>query len=90
MKALFLPLLVSACAMNGASPPVAEACDSAPANELIGKPHDAATADRALKLTGARHLRLVRPGMMVTMDYRADRLTVHLDDDGKIERISCG
>ncbi len=35
-------------------------------------------------------LRVVRPGDMVTMDYREDRVTVHVDDDGVIERLEIG
>ena len=40
--------------------------------------------------TGARHLRWVAKGMMVTMDYRDDRLTVYLDANNRVERASCG
>ncbi|MGO4128294.1 I78 family peptidase inhibitor [Inquilinus sp. YAF38] len=35
-------------------------------------------------------LRTVRPGEAVTMDYRADRLTVEVDAQGKILRASIG
>ena len=31
-----------------------------------------------------------RTGMMVTMDFRADRLTVYLDAANRVERASCG
>ena len=48
-----------------------------------GDPHEIPKAN-------ARHVRVVKPGMAVTMDYRIDRLTVMLDDSGKIESISCG
>ena len=35
-------------------------------------------------------LRTVRPGEAVTMDYRADRLTVEVDGQAKIIRASIG
>ncbi|MEM7123321.1 MAG: I78 family peptidase inhibitor [Pseudomonadota bacterium] len=35
-------------------------------------------------------LRVVRPGDMVTMDYREDRVTVHVDENGVIERLEIG
>lgn len=35
-------------------------------------------------------LRVVRPGDMVTMDYREDRVTVHVDENGVIERLEVG
>ena len=45
---------------------------------------------RALDLTGARTIRWIRPGDVVTMDYREDRLTIHLDGRGRVERLTCG
>ena len=43
-----------------------------------------------LRESGARALRWVPKGMMVTMDYRGDRLTVHLDAANRVERANCG
>jgi hypothetical protein len=43
-----------------------------------------------LAVSGARDLRWVAKGMMVTMDFRDDRLTVQLDAANRIERASCG
>jgi hypothetical protein len=43
-----------------------------------------------LTLTGAKVLRWVPPRTAVTMDFRADRLTVSYDDNMTIDRISCG
>ncbi len=36
------------------------------------------------------NIRTVEPGMMVTMDYRRDRLTITLDEKGRIETARCG
>ncbi len=35
-------------------------------------------------------LRVIRPGMMVTMDYSATRLNVHVDGAGTILALDCG
>ena len=43
-----------------------------------------------LRATGARTLRWVAKGMMVTMDFREDRLTVWLTADNRVERANCG
>jgi hypothetical protein len=43
-----------------------------------------------MKQTGATKIRWVEKDMMVTMDYREDRLTVYLDAANRIERASCG
>lgn len=55
---------------------------------LVGHP---APDDEALKqATGSQTIRRLKPGMMATKDYRDERLTVHLDDAGKITAASCG
>ncbi|MAM61987.1 I78 family peptidase inhibitor [Maritimibacter sp. UBA3975] len=35
-------------------------------------------------------LRIIEPGMAVTMDFRADRLNVEVDEDGTITKVYCG
>lgn len=35
-------------------------------------------------------VRVIRPGMAVTMDYRSDRLNLELDRTGRIVRVFCG
>ncbi|HMP55310.1 MAG TPA: I78 family peptidase inhibitor [Novosphingobium sp.] len=75
---------------ESALPPAPESCKADGAQGFVGR---AATADlgaELLRATGARTLRWVPPRTAVTMDYRADRLTVSYDDNRIIERISCG
>ncbi|WP_232491954.1 I78 family peptidase inhibitor [Novosphingobium kaempferiae] len=38
---------------------------------------------------GDQPIRVIKPGMAVTMDYRAERLNVDLDDSGTITRFYC-
>jgi hypothetical protein len=35
-------------------------------------------------------LRVIRPGMMITMDYSESRLNVEVDDQGRITALRCG
>lgn len=35
-------------------------------------------------------LRVIKPGMMVTMDFSATRLNVHVDHAGRILALDCG
>jgi hypothetical protein len=39
---------------------------------------------------GYRSLRIIRPGMMVTMDYSATRLNARVDASGRILSLTCG
>lgn len=34
--------------------------------------------------------RVLRPGMVMTMDYRGDRLNIVIDESGKVDRVYCG
>lgn len=65
-------------------------CDASAATSLIGERQSEEIGARLRTLTGARQLRWVPHGAAVTMDYRADRLTISLDKNNAIERISCG
>lgn len=56
---------------------------------LVGKVADAALVEKAVKDSGAKHARVVKPNMAVTMDFREDRLTIHVDAQNRIERIGC-
>ena len=57
---------------------------------FIGQPYDAALGARMMKATSSSKLRAVAKGMMVTMDFQSDRLTVYLDARNRVERANCG
>lgn len=75
-------------------PPVnlvgAGSCDAKAAQSLVGRTADAAVAEQARAAAGARAVRVLRPGQMVTMEYRADRLNIDVDAQGVITGIRCG
>lgn len=94
LAAIAMPLAACATAddvqsITPADPPMAQ-CDASGAQDLIGQGATAQLGAQLLYMTGATQLRWVPPRTAVTMDYRADRLTVSYDDDMMIERISCG
>lgn len=102
MRILIAPaalLLAAGCVSVSTAPgpapapgtgPGAGRCDHDPAQRLVGQPASEALARQALSLTGARALRWIAPGMMVTMDYRPDRLNIHLDTANRASAIRCG
>jgi hypothetical protein len=65
-------------------------CDGAKAQGLVGAAAKAELGARALKMSGARTIRWVRPGDVVTMDFREDRLNIELDERGQVKALSCG
>ncbi len=90
---LFL-LPLAACTSVVAAPPVTGQplgiCRGDSLPSFIGQPATQELGARMLAATGARTLRWVARGMMVTMDYSDQRLTVYLDGADRIERASCG
>ena len=87
--------LLAACVQGGGTPPnpgapqppqvVEDACGAAGLQGLVGQDESA--------LAGMRFkgpMRLIRPGMAVTMDYSAERLNITLHDAGRIESVTCG
>lgn len=65
-------------------------CEKADLSEYKGQQSSPELLEQARRKANARHVRVVKPGMAVTMDYRIDRLTVMLDESGRIDSISCG
>ncbi|HTM94875.1 MAG TPA: I78 family peptidase inhibitor [Croceibacterium sp.] len=86
--------LLSACAVTPPprdEPPPRHAgeCSADAAQHLVGSKATGETGAELMRLTHATTLRWVPPRTAVTMDFRADRLTVSYDDDMVITRISC-
>jgi hypothetical protein len=65
-------------------------CDDTKGQHLVGRPADAALGAEAQRVTGAGAVRWIRPGDMVTMDYREDRLNIELDERNRVKRPRCG
>ena len=66
-------------------PPSDDVCGAAGVQAYIGRP----VSD--LPATGPwAALRVIRPGMMVTMDYSATRLNVQVDGSDRVLTLTCG
>lgn len=68
----------------------AGSCHDDALTTFIGQDATPEIGGTLVRQSGARVLRWVPKGSMITMDFSADRLTVYLDADNKIERLSCG
>ena len=66
------------------------ACNAAQVQNMVGQIATQAGAAAALRTSNARTMRWISPGVAVTMDYRSDRLNIHLDSQNRITRIVCG
>ncbi len=71
-------------------PQASEACSLERLPPLVGEPASVELAERAMRLSGARRLRWIRPGDAVTMDYIESRLNVRLDASNRVEAFDCG
>ena len=89
------PTLLAACSTAPAQPPVhgetpGHECQSAGLERFAGQPATSEIGAEILRVSKAASIRWVQPGQMVTMEFRADRVTVHLAAGNRIERVNCG
>ena len=68
----------------------ADSCGGDSLGQFVGQAQSEDLAKRILAATGARTIRWVEKDMMVTMEFRADRVTVYLDAAKRVERANCG
>jgi hypothetical protein len=93
--ALFAPALLTACSTAPAAPVVhgetpGHTCVEGAADNYVGQARSDATGKAILTATKAAVIRWAPPNVMLTMDYRADRVTVWLDEANKITKLRCG
>lgn len=93
MKRLLLVSVLALAACQTGVRPAAQSesgsrddpCGAARHEHRVGEPGDAVQA--SMFPPGAR---VLRPGMVMTMDYRSERLNVVINEAGKVDRIYCG
>jgi predicted methyltransferase len=68
----------------------AQHCDAAPAQDLVGQLLSDALREKAKAASGAKGVRVIRPGQAVTMEYRMDRLNILVDDKDAVTAVRCG
>lgn len=82
LLALTVPL--GACVAPPA-PPEPDDCRASELQDLVGQPEAVLNGMRFSQV-----LRVIEYGMAVTMDYNPARLNISLDQQERIERVSCG
>jgi hypothetical protein len=65
-------------------------CQTAGTDEFVGRAGNSQSGAAIKRVSKAAVLRWAPPGVMLTMDYREDRVTVWLDSAYKITKIRCG
>lgn len=102
--ALVLALAVSACARVSTSgamvvpsqsqptgdPASPSHCDAGKASDAIGRLPLAEIVEAARKAAGAEVVRTLRQGQPITKEFRAGRLNLVLDAEGRIASANCG
>lgn len=87
MKQLIFLIALAGC--TAAAPPmppqIEDTCGAASFADLIGQ--DATALEKTLIL---RMVRVIRPGDVVTQDFRPERINFMLNDIETIETINCG
>jgi hypothetical protein len=91
---LVAPALLAACSTAPATPIHGETpghkCNATGTERFIGQSGTSATGAAVKRATRAALLRWAPPGVMLTMDFRSDRVTVYLGPDRKVTKINCG
>jgi hypothetical protein len=92
---LLAPALLVACSTAPAEPVVhgetpGHTCTAEGTDQFVGQTRSDKVGSEIKRVSNAAVLRWAPPGIMLTMDYRADRVTVWLDPSGKITKIHCG
>ena len=89
------PALLAACSTAPAQPVVhgqtpGHTCKADGTEQFVGQTRTDAVGAEIKRVSNAAVLRWAPPGVMLTMDYREDRVTVWLDPANKITQIKCG
>ena len=82
--------LLAACATMSPAAPTGGTCNNANLEQYVGQPATADLGAQVLSTSGARTLQWVAAGMMVTMEFRADRVRIQLDEQNRVQRVTCG
>lgn len=73
----------------GPTPDTMAGCDAAAAQSAVGKQATPEVVEQARSDAGAKIARVLKPGQVVTMEYRGDRLNLHVDAKDAITSATC-
>ena len=90
----FAMLPLAACTIaqsDGTAPgPMPGTCRNESLGQFTGQPASQDLGERIMRASGARIIRWVPKGGVVTMEFSVERVTVLLDGSNRVERASCG
>ena len=69
---------------------MAQSCNADAARGAVGKAAAPEVVEQARRDAGAAIARVLKPGQVVTMEYRGDRLNVDVDDGDVVTNVRCG
>ena len=72
------------------APPMAAACDASKVQSAVGQIASQDVVDKVVQDSGSSTSRVLKPGQPMTMDYREDRVNIHVDDKNTITEVKCG
>ena len=90
-----VPILLCACSTLPAASPVhgvtpGHKCQAEGMSRFVGKAGSSGIGAAIKRASHAAVLRWAPPGVMLTMDYREDRVTVYLGPDKRVTQVRCG
>lgn len=65
-------------------------CNEKAGQWAVGQLADEALVAKVKADTGSDRIRVIRPGMAVTMDWREDRVNLDVDADNRVLAVRCG
>src|SRR5262245_60392290 len=80
----------AAPAATGKPEQAAKQCKADNAQYAIGQQYTPELGEKVKELSGSSVVRTLRPGQVVTMEYRFDRVSIQLDDKDYVTRVNCG
>lgn len=101
LPALLAGSLLAGCQSAATAPPSESApppprvedtgdCGAGRVQDRVGRAFSESLAESVATESGASMLRVLRPGEAHTLDYRAERINLRLDDQQRITDIVCG
>lgn len=87
-----LPLAACQIAQSDATAPGPPpgTCHNAALGQFTGQPASQELGARIVRESGARTIRWVPKGAIITMEFSPERVTVRLDGANRVERAICG
>lgn len=90
-----LPLAACATAVPGSPYPDQSSadrhfCRNTMLEQFKGRPASAQLSNEVIRASGSKTLQWIAHGTMVTMEFRADRVRIWLDEQNRVTRANCG